>query len=165
MANIYEITEAFATIQALAEDGELTDEIIAELFENALGDLTDKLGGYGRFLVNLKTDIAGLKAEEERLATKRKRLEDLEKRSKEACKRAMEAAGKTKIESGSFTFSIRKNPPSCVIDCETAGIPSKYLIPQEPTIDKKAILEDLKKEDHILHGVAHIEQGESLTVR
>lgn len=165
MASIYEITESFLTIQSLAEDGTLTDEVLDELFENAVGDLTDKLEGYGKFLTNLRADIAGLKAEEERLTEKRKRLENLEKRSKEACQRAMTAAKKPKIEAGSFTFSIQRNPPSCVIDCDLAGIPSKYLIPQEPKIDKKAILEDLKKNGNILGAVAHIEQGESLRIR
>ena len=107
MASIYEITESFLTIQSLAEDGTLTDEVLDELFENAVGDLTYKLEGYGKFLTNLRADIAGLKAEEDRLAEKRKRLGNLEKRSKEACQRAMTAAKKPKIEAGSFTFSIQ----------------------------------------------------------
>lgn len=165
MASIYEMTEEFRTLWALMEDGLLDDNALAGAFDVAKEDLSAKLEGYCKFIKNLESDIAGLKAEEERLAARRKAMENTVERSKEAMRTAMKAAGEKKLPAGSFTVSVQNNPPKCVIDCELAGIPSKYLIPQEPKVDRKALLEDLKKEDNMLKCVAHIEINESLRIR
>lgn len=165
MASIYELTQEFETLWQLMEDGILDDEALEGAFDVATEDLAAKLEGYCKFIKNLESDIAGLKEEEKRLATRRKMMENTVDRAKEAMKKAMTIAGEKKIPAGSFTVSIQSNPPSCVIDCDLAGIPSKYLIPQEPKVDKKAMLEDLKSEDNILAGIAHVEQGESLRIR
>ena len=78
--------------------------------------------------------------------------------------KAQKASGEKKLQCGTFTTSIQANPPSCVIDTDLSNIPEKYLIPQEPTVDKKSILADLK-DGADLDGIAHIEQGESLRIR
>ncbi|MCR4556365.1 MAG: siphovirus Gp157 family protein [Saccharofermentans sp.] len=165
MANIYELTGSFQTLWNLMEEGVLEDSVLEEVFENTTEELAIKLEGYCKFIKNLESDIAGLKEEEKRLSARRKTMENTVERAKEAMKVAMNTAGEKKLPCGTFTVSVQSNPPSCVIDCELAGIPSKYLIPQEPKIDRKALLEDLKSEDNILKGVAHIEQGESLRIR
>lgn len=165
MASIYEMTEEFRTLWSLMEEGTLDDDMLTGAFDVAKEDLAYKLEGYCKFLKNLESDIAGLKEEEKRIATRRRTMENTVERAKEAMKTAMLTAGEKKIPAGSFTVSVQSNPPSCVIDCDLAGIPSKYKIPQEPKIDKKALLEDLKAEDNILKGVAHIEQTESLRIR
>jgi hypothetical protein len=50
---------------------------------------------------------------------------------------------------------------------ELAKIPEKYLVPQDPTINKKLMLEDLKENFNTpeLEGIAHLESGESLRIR
>lgn len=78
---------------------------------------------------------------------------------------AMTAAGEKKITCGTFTTSIQANPPKAVIDVPLDKIPEQYLIAQEPTVDKKAILADLKEDATYLEGIAHLEQGESLRIR
>lgn len=165
MASIYEMTQEFKTLWALMDEGTLDDEALAGAFDVAAEDLALKIEGYCKFIKNLESDIAGLKDEEKRLATRRKVLENTVERSKAAIKDAMLTSGEKKIPAGLFTVSIQSNPPSCVIDCDLAGIPSKYLEPQEPKINKKLMLEDLKADDNILKGIAHIEQGESLRIR
>lgn len=165
MANIYELTEAFRTIWNLMEDGVLEDEVLQDVFENTTEELAIKLEGYCKFIKNLESDIAGLKEEEKRLHDKRKTMENTITRAKAAMQNALNISGEKKMSCGSFTVSVQKNPPSCVIDTDISNIPSKYLIPQEPVIDKKAMIEDLKAEDNVLNGVAHIEQGESLRIR
>ena len=44
------------------------------------------------------------------------------------------------------------------------NIPDRFLIPQDPQIDKKAIKEALKNGEN-LEGLAHLEQTESLRIR
>ena len=168
MASIYELNAEFSTLWQLMEDGTLEDEALIGAFECAKEDLADKLEGYCKFIKNLESDIAGLKEEEKRLATRRKTMENTVERSKAAMQKAMTIAGEKKIPAGSFTCSIQANPPKVVIDEQyLENIPEKYLIPQEPTINKKLMLEDLKENFNTpeLEGIAHLESGESLRIR
>lgn len=168
MASIYELTQEFETLWSLMEDGLLDDEALAGAFDVAKEDLAIKLEGYCKFIKNLESDIAGLKEEEKRLATRRKTMENTVDRAKEAMKKAMETAGEKKIPAGSFTCSIQSNPPKVVLDEQyLENIPEKYLIPQEPQINKKLMLEVLKDPYNTpeLQGIAHLETGESLRIR
>jgi hypothetical protein len=168
MASIYELSAEFMTLWQLMEDGTLEDEALEGAFDVAKEDLADKLEGYCKFIKNLEATIAGLKAEEKRLADRRKAMENTVERSKLAMANAMRIAGEKKIPAGSFTCSLQQNPPKVVLDEPyIENIPEKYLVPQEPTINKKLILEDLKEGFAIpeLEGVAHLETGESLRIR
>ena len=164
MASLYEIRNEFITIQQLAEEGTLSDEVLADVFANAEGDLTDKLEGYCKFIKNMESDIAGLKDEEKRLNTKRKALENCVERSKKAMQDAMETAGKDKLKCGTFTTSIQNNPPKVVMDCDGVdGIPEMYLTFPEPEINKKKIKESLDAGYEMEW--AHLEQSRSLRIR
>ena len=168
MASIYEIGNEFATIWQLMEDGTLDDATLAEVFENAKDDLADKLEGYCKLIKNLESDIDGLKAEETRLKARRQTMENTVKRAKEAMKTAMLTAGEKKIAAGSFTVNVQLNPPKLILDEQyLENIPEKYLIPQEPEINKKQMLEDLKADESLkeLEGIAHIEREESLRIK
>lgn len=168
MASIYELTQEFETLWQLMEDGILDDEALEGAFDVAQEDLAAKLEGYCKFIKNLESDIAGLKEEEKRLATRRKTMENTVERSKLAMQKAMTIAGEKKIPAGSFTCSIQQNPPKVILDeLELAKIPEKYLVPQEPTINKKLMLEDLKDNFEVpeLQGVAHLEKTESIRIR
>lgn len=167
MANIYEITNSINALwQLIDEMGEMcvSDERLIESFENATGDLKDKLEGYSKFIRNLESDIMGLGNEIIRLTERKKDLEVKVDRAKRVMKWAMDNAGEKKLVCGNFTLRVQNNPPSCVIDTSIADIPSKYLIPQEPKVDKKAMLEDLKNGDESLAGIAHMEQKSSLRI-
>ena len=168
MASIYELKAEFETLWMILEDELADDETIAGAWETATEDLTDKLENCCKYIKNTETEIAGLKAEEERLYARRKAKENAVKRLKELMKMAMLAAGEKKIACGTFTTSVQNNAPSVVIDEPyIENIPEKYLIPQDPKIDKKLMLEDLKSDIAVpdLEGVAHIEVGQSLRIR
>ena len=168
MASIYELTNEFQTLWNLMEDGTLDDEALAGAFDVATEDLAIKLEGYCKFIKNLESDIAGLKEEEKRLATRRKTMENTIERAKEAMRFAMTTAGEKKLTAGSFTCSVQQNPPKVVIDEQyLENIPEKYLTPQEPTINKKLMLEDLKDNFEVpeLQGIAHLERSESIRIR
>lgn len=168
MASIYELSNEFLTLWTLMEEGTLDEEALAGAFDTAVGDLSAKLEGYCKFIKNLESDIAGLKEEEKRLSTRRKTMENTIERAKAAMQNAMNTAGEKKLPAGTFTVSIQANPPKVVLDEPyIENIPEKYLVPQEPTINKKLILEDLKEGFAIpeLEGVAHLETGDSLRIR
>lgn len=165
MASIYELTEEFTKLWQLMEDDCLDDEALEGAFDVAAEDLALKLEGYCKFIKNLESDVAGLKEEEKRLAARRKTMENTIERSKLVMQRAMTVAGEKKIPAGSFTVSVQQNPPKVVLDEQyIENIPEKYLVAQEPTINRKAMLEDLKAGAD-LDGIAHLETGESLRIR
>lgn len=164
MASLYEITEAIQTLWYSIENGLIDDEAILDAFSIEQEDLSEKLEGYCKFIKNLESDAAGLKAEEERLRNKRKVIENTIDRVKEAMEKAIKVSGEKKIAAGTFSCSVQNNPPKCIIDVSIADIPSRYLVPQPPTVDKKLLLDDLKKGEE-LSGIAHLEQTESLRIR
>lgn len=168
MASLYELTQSAHVLNDLLESGDITEEAIRDAILNNNEDIADKLEGYARFIKNLETDIAGYKAEEKRLSKRRKTMENTIDRMKDAMKEALKASGepKVKAENGLFTFSIKKNPPKVEID-NPEKIPTRYFIEQLPKLDNKALLDDLKSEQvpEDLAGVAHLSQGESISIR
>lgn len=56
---------------------------------------------------------------------------------------AMETAGIKKLEFDHATVSQRPTPPSVTVTDE-ADIPSRFWVPQDPKLDKKALLDALK---------------------
>ena len=168
MANIYELTGEFKALWSLLDEGAIEDDVLAEVFEVTTEELAIKLEGYCKFLKNCEADINGLKAEEQRLAERRRTIENTVARAKAAMQKALETAGEKKMTCGTFSVSLQKNPPRVVIDDPyIENIPERYLMPQEPQINKKLMLEDFKNDGVIpdLEGIAHIEQGESLRIK
>lgn len=165
MANIYELKNEFNTLWAILENEEADEASIVGAFETATDDLAEKLENCCKYIANEKAIIAGLKAEEERIYARRKAKENALERLKALMLDAMTAAGEKKLACGTFTCSVQANPPRAIIDVAVADIPTKYLIPQAPTVDKKAILADLKENPSALASIAHLEQAEGIRIR
>ena len=165
MASIYELKAEFDTLWMILEDELADDETISGAWETATEDLSIKLENCCKYIKNCETEIAGLKAEEERLNARRKAKENAVKRLKELMKMAMLAAGEKKIQCGTFTTSVQNTAPSVVLDEPyIENIPQEYLRIKEPEIDRKKMLEDLKAGKD-LEGLAHLEVGQSLRIR
>ena len=165
MASIYELTEDVLTLWALMESGELDDEMLIGAMEYSQEELHIKIESYCKWIKNMESDIAGLKAEEERLKDKRKTMENTIDRAKKAMKAAMEVSGEKKIKGDLFTISIQANPESVFLDEQyIENIPPKYLKVKDPEIDKAKLKEDLKNGVN-LDGIAHLEQTESLRIK
>ena len=72
-----------------------------------------------------------------------------------------ELTGKEKFKTPLFNFNIQNNPPSAQVD--EKQVDEKYLIPQPPKVDKKAIITDLKEGKEVKGAV--LTQGRSLRIR
>lgn len=169
MASLYELTGDYAKFAEIAQQGDLDDDMQAML-DDALANLADdievKLEGYAKVIKNFESDIEGLKKEEDRLAGKRRTLENRVKTMKTAMRDAMIATGKLKVKGDLFSFTVRNNAPSVVMDEQyIENIPEKYLIAQEPKIDKKLLAEDLKADGAALEGIAHLESSQSILIK
>lgn len=164
MATIYELTDEYVDLLNMLEDPELDPEVLADTMEGLSGEIEAKADGYAKVIAELNAEIAGLKAEIERMANRKTTMENNVKYLKSTLQFAMETTGKTKFKTELFSFGIQKNPASVVIDEPyLENIPDKYLIPQDPKIDKVKIKEDLKAGIDI--GIAHLEQSQSLRIR
>lgn len=164
MANIYEISNQFSFLKTLEETGELDEEAVKGALDVAKEDLADKLEDYCKVIKNFESLVSGLKEEEARLKARRTVYENTINRMKGAMKYAVDMAGEKKIPCGTFTVSVQNDPPKCIIDLGVSDIPSKYLIPQAPTVDKKLLLDDLKASGKEVP-YAHLEQTTSLRIR
>lgn len=102
------------------------------------------------------------KKEEKRLADRRKSMENKIKRMKLNMQESMVTTGNRKVKGNRFSFNIQKNPMSLEVT-DTKYIPDGYWIPQEPKLNNKELLEDLKQGEEI-PGV-EITQGEHLRIR
>jgi hypothetical protein len=168
MASLYVLTGDYAKFAEIAQQGDLDDDMQAML-DDALANLADdievKLENYAKVIKNFESDIEGLKKEEDRLAGKRRTLENRVKSMKTAMRDAMIATGKMKVKGDLFSFTVRNNAPSVVMDVNyIEDVPEKYLIAQEPKIDRKLLAEDIKSGAD-LEGIAHLESSQSILIK
>lgn len=163
MATIYELTDEYVELLNMLEDPDIDPDVLADTMEGLSGEIEVKADGYAKVIAELNAAIAGLKAEIERLTNRKTTMENNVKYLKSTLQFAMETTGKTKFKTDLFSFSVQKNPAAVVVDKPLTEIPDKYLIPQDPKIDKTKIKEDLKAGIDI--GIAHLEQSQSLRIR
>ena len=162
MSTLYELTNDYLTLLDMAEDPDIDPQAFAGTLEALGGELEMKADGYARVMKELEGRAATMRFESKRLENGYKTIERNIDRMKHALQDSMVATDKRKFKTDLFSFSIRKNPASVVIDRETS-IPPEFLIPQDPKIDKKAIKAAIDRGDDITF--AHLEQGESLIIR
>ena len=165
MATIYELTSDYLNLLELAEDPDIDEQAFLDTLESIEGELEDKADNYAKVIRSLEADAAACDAEAKRLRAKKQTIENNVKRMKGALQYAMQTTGKVKFKTPLFSFGIRKNPASVVIDtANVRDFPDEYIIESEPILDKKA-LKDALKAGEDLTGLCHLEQTESLQIR
>ena len=162
---LYELSNDYMTLLEMAEDPDVDEQAFMDTLEGIDGALEDKADGYAKVIRNLEADAAACDAESKRLRNKKQTIENNIKRMKSVLQFAMQMTGKTKFKTALFTFGIRKNPASVVIDAANVrDFPEQYIIESEPILDKKA-LKDALKAGEDMTGLCHLEQSESLSIR
>ena len=165
MSSIYELTAEYLALMEMAEDPDVDEEAFLGSLESIEGELEDKADNYAKVMRMLDGDALAIREEERRLKARREAIEKNIKRMKSALQLAMQTTGKTKFKTTLFSFSIRKNPPSVVIDTDNVrDFPDAFIIESEPVLDKKA-LKDALKAGEDMTGLCHLEQSESLSIR
>lgn len=162
MVSMYELTADYMTVLSMATDGETPPDAIADTLEAIGGEIEIKAENSAIIMQELKAEADKIDAEIKRLTARKKALETNADAIKYRIYNAMKSTKKEKFKTTLFSFSIKKNPPKLVIDDETK-IPKKYLIPQPAKIDNAALKADLNEGKKCKY--AHIEQGESLTIK
>lgn len=159
---LYEITDNYKAVLEMAQNPDIDEQAIKDTLEAIQGDIKEKADGYAKVIKELDGETDKLTAEIKRLTDRKNTIQNNIAYMKQSLKEAMTATGNLKFRTDLFSFNIQKNPPALIVDNEET-IPSEYLIPQEPKIDKKAIIDFLKNGNKVPY--AHIEQSEGVRIR
>lgn len=162
MTTLYTLT---AQYQALYE-AELDDELFSDTLESLDEALEDKADGYAKVINQLKADELALAEEIKRLQEKKTAVQKKQTQLKQSLKNSMLLINRPKIKTTLFSFNIQKNPPSVEID-ESKFMRSEftqdYLVQQEPKIDRKKLITDLKAGREVAG--AKLKQTEGLRIK
>ena len=162
--SIYELTEDYMNLLAMAEDPDIDEQAFMDTLEGIEGALEDKADGYAKVMKQLEANADGLETEIKRLQERKSLMAKNVDRMKSTLQKMMETTGKEKFKTELFSFHIQNNPPSLVMDSEDIEvIPMEYLVPQDPKIDKTKIKADIKAGKEITF--AHMVTGRSLRIK
>ena len=159
---LYEMTDNYKAVLEMAQNPDIDEQAIKDTLETIQGDIKEKADGYAKVIKELDGETDKLTAEIKRLTDRKNTIQNNIAYMKQSLKEAMTATGNLKFRTDLFSFNIQKNPPALIVDNKET-IPSEYLIPQEPKIDKKAIIDFLKNGNKVPY--AHIEQSEGVRIR
>lgn len=169
MTSLYSLTEQLRELQALADsDADIPDEVLRDTLEGLEGAVEVKASNVARFVRNqesLADAIEGAaKQMRERAARVRRRTDSM----RLYLLANMTGAGITRIENAELVLAIRKNPPSVVIDDESA-VPDGFKAlpppppPPVPHVDKKRVADAIKAGASVPG--CHLEQGQRLEIK
>lgn len=141
MSTIYEITDdVLSLMQMMEEDPE--NEVIKDTLEALSGELDVKAENYCKVMAEFKAREEVLASTIEKLLQKKQSVSNNISRLNKALFDAMQATGKERIRGDIFHLYIKNNALS--LDQVPEKLPKKYLVPQEPKIDRKQLLADIK---------------------
>ena len=146
---LYELTEQYDGVMNLLYDGETDEQTILDTLESIEGEIEDKADNYAKIIKNMLGEVEAVKREKDRLQARQQALENRAKWLKDTLQANLEFIGKTKFKTELFSFSVSSNggKQPLVITDNLGEIPGKYLIPQDPVVDKDAVRELLKDKE------------------
>lgn len=155
---LFELTSEYLQLVNAYEAAE-TEAERAEILEQ-LGStndsISDKADAYARVMRNADASAKAYSDEIKRLQERKKCFENLAQRMKDGIRFVMEQAGATELNTSIGKWRMQKNPWSVNI-LNPEKIPEKYLTPQPPAIDKRAMLLDFKETGEELDGVEFVQ--------
>ena len=141
MSSLYELTGEMLSLMEMVSDPDVDEQTLADTMESLHYEIEEKADGYAKIIQPLKAQVEGLKGEIERLQNRKRTIENNIDRLKLNLEGSMRAIGKLKFKTDLFSFGIQKNPMTVEI---TGNVPKKFLIEQEPKVDKKALIDFVK---------------------
>lgn len=157
--DLYEITQSTLQLVEMLQDGEIDEKCYNDTLESfgteyAIEDVIKSIR-------NKEAEIKAFKDEITRLTEKKNKAEGIIERLKNLLTAYLNLTKQNKVKTDLFSVT-RKQSESVKITDDTK-IPEKYLVQQQPTIDKKQLLKDLKNGDEI--SGAEIKKTDYITIR
>lgn len=164
MLKLYEIAQEYMQLCEIAEDTDVDAQVFEDTLAGIEAELEVKADAYAVILTNLDNDVEKIDKEIERLTKMKKTLKSRSDFLKRNLTNTMLLMDKKKFKTDIHSYSISKNAPSLNI-LDEAKIPEKYMVAQEPKLDRKALLSDVKANPEEFNGIAETKQAESLRIR
>ena len=162
---LYNITNKFAELMDMAENGELTEEQYNALGEQLTLELQQKGSGIIGYTQNEEAFIEAVDFQIKRLQDLKKARQNKLEKFKQYVKENMDRLGITKMDTELGTLSIAKNPMSVEIENEEE-IPKEFKQQVITTkIDKTAIKNHFKATGEIIPGVKIIDDKTRLNIK
>ena len=162
---LYNITNKFAELMDMAENGELTEEQYNALGEQLTLELQQKGSGIIGYTQNEEAFIEAVDFQIKRLQYLKKARQNKLEKFKQYVKENMDRLGITKMDTELGTLSIAKNPMSVEIENEEE-IPKEFKQQVITTkIDKTAIKNHFKATGEIIPGTRIIDDKTSLRIK
>jgi hypothetical protein len=165
---LYQLVEQYRSLEALDASDDLPLEVIQDTLEGLTGELTVKATNVAKFVLNLEAMATAVETASKQMKARAARIQRKADSIREYLRVNMQGAGITKIEAIEFVLSLKKNPPSVIIDDE-AQIPEgfKVLPPPAPPPVSRPDKELIKKAINSGMTIAgcHLEQAERLDIR
>lgn len=155
---LYELTGAYAALQAAAEEGEDVSAQLAEL-DDALEVKGARLAG---LLRGMRLEIEAYKQEEDRLSERRKTLERNVEKIRDYVRTSMLTANIRQIKAGTFSITISEGPARVVVT-DISAVPDAY-VHVKFEVDKRAVLAAYKQDGELIPGT-EVETGTTLRIR
>ena len=120
---LYELTEEFKALEAMAEGIDNADDAdaFATLWDEINQAFETKAENTAKVIRNLDLQVEAFKLEESRLKARRQAMENNAQRLRDYLEDHMKANGIDKIKGQLFSLSIQKNPASLKTDEEVLG--------------------------------------------
>lgn len=150
--SLYNLTNEYEELQAKLLSESESD--VQEAYDSLV--LTDEkieqiLPWYAKLCKNLEAESEMYKAEADRLAKLAKARSNAVERIKQSIYDAMMVTGRDKVKTDIGTYSLQKNPASVEVT-DLSKVPESYLIPVDPKVDKKGIIQAYKMTGEIIPG-------------
>ena len=145
---LYEISERYRNLAALLEDDTIDEGAVVAALAEVEGEFGDKAINVARFIQNLKAEQEAVKAEKDRLAKRETALKNKHERLKTYLEAQMLLSNIAKIDDPILPLALRQAPPSVEVE-PGAKVPEQYIIPQDPKVNKRELLEALKAGEKI----------------
>jgi hypothetical protein len=163
--SLYVLTGEYLALSNKLMESDLDEQTIRDTLEGAAGELEEKCTNVAMFVRNLEASAEQIKQARQQMDARCKAIESKADSIKRYLKDNMTRCGITKIESPYFALTIKKNPPSVVID-DANAIPPDYMVtpPAPPPAPDKKLIAQAIKDGYIVAG-AHLEQAERLEIK
>lgn len=174
---LFDLTSAFQNLLELAAEGEDFEAALDEL----RGDIEEKAENYAKVIKSLEAEAAAISEEAKKLQAKAQHRTNAVDRLKAHLMAGLEAADIDKVTGELYTVALQNSSPSVEVE-DWSQLPDAYVFgtvklpwqeitdmgftatSEEPTIDRRAILDDYKATGIVPAG-ATIKQGRHIRIR
>ena len=148
---LYQISEQFRALEAMATDDEIPDEAIRDTLEALQGDFQVKARNVAAFVRNMEVFADDIDAAAAAMKARATRFRNRSASIRNYLLVNMQASGISKIECPEFRIAVRDNPESVRI-AEGAQIPAQFMRqapPPPPVVDKVGLKAALRAGEQV----------------